>query len=254
MGREMTRRHTAQSDRQLEAAVPAMIEMLNDPDVVAQLENILHASGRPDRSRADIDDLLAAAEPLADYCRARDFAFARMHGRYLGDWITLAICVRFLVSQGYTAEASKDALRRAYAANPLDFPFDFWPERTERLKPDNPLGLAEGNEAVLNAKRAGERDFMALRAYFKSLKPAVARGRKAGTPKAKGSGRKEVDAGQAKRALGLSRLGRSADEIAEEERLWKDGESRYDEKAVRRVRSRARYLVRAGELAESKQL
>jgi hypothetical protein len=198
------RRHTALSDSQLSAAVPALDEMLADRHVAGELERL--------EDMFLMDDLgafHAAAEALAGYCRAKDFAFARLYGRFLSDWIARAVCAWYLVRQGFTVQGSIDALRRFDALNQLGF----GPERTERLTPDNPLGLGP-NEAVVNARRATARDFMDLCAYFRSLEPQGQCGRprgrlsaRPGAAKAKSSGRKPVDPGQAKRALELSRLG-----------------------------------------------
>ncbi len=119
---------------------------------------------------------------------------------------------------------------------------------TEWMEPDMPATLpkSDGSE-VRGYSELSKVQRLTLGSYIDSLRPAIKPGRKAKTPKAKRSGRKSIDRAKASQALAFHKSGKTDLEIADALNLWRDGETRYDNKAVGRVRQRARYMWLAGE-------
>jgi hypothetical protein len=156
--RQRTRR-TALSERQLKFAWRDLQIMLKDTHVVAELQALVaFVDESPEmvlgecwwRAPGPFGERLRA---LVGYCNEYEFAFARLQGSYLEQWLA-------------ALAADKPSLA---------------PEHTDRLYSEHPARLLASGKVELDRLSLTEQEKSDMQAYLDSLRPPERRGPKVGS-------------------------------------------------------------------------
>jgi hypothetical protein len=172
------RRRNALSERQREAAWRDLQVMLKDAHVADEIQALgalvdespeMVIGERWWRAPGLFGERLRA---LAGYCNEYEFAFARLQGPYLEQWLAMMAADESMRHAGFDDEDSQHRLVDHLA-----------PEHTDRLFSEHPTRILPGGKH-LDDRTPTMQENADMRAYDKSLQPLEKRGPKTGSHQA----------------------------------------------------------------------